>query len=75
MADLQLPQPEINDTVRRYANILLARWSGSLRRFVASKNRSLIQLIQITINIGHLERSVSGDFGPDSPYSLLTCLV
>jgi hypothetical protein len=59
MGDLQLPQSEVNDTVRRYANVLLSRWSGSLRSFVAGKGRSLVQLIQITINIGHLERSVS----------------
>ncbi|KAI1724168.1 exocyst complex subunit sec15-like domain-containing protein [Ditylenchus destructor] len=57
MENLQLSQSEINDTVRRYANVLLARWSGSLKIFVTSKQRSLIQLIQITINMGYLERS------------------
>ncbi|VDD94048.1 unnamed protein product [Enterobius vermicularis] len=57
MENLQLSHSEIGDTVRRYANVLLARWSGSLKRFVASKNRTLIQLVQITINIGYMEKS------------------
>ncbi|KAH7732234.1 CRE-SEC-15 protein [Aphelenchoides avenae] len=57
MENLQLPQSEVEDTVRRYANVLLARWSGSLKGFVTNRNRSLIQLIQITINMGYLEKS------------------
>uniref|UniRef100_A0A7E4VMA7 Exocyst complex component n=1 Tax=Panagrellus redivivus TaxID=6233 RepID=A0A7E4VMA7_PANRE len=57
MENLQLSQSDMDDTVRRYANVLLARWSGSLKAFVADRNRSLIQLVQITINMGYLERS------------------
>ncbi|VDN58698.1 unnamed protein product [Dracunculus medinensis] len=52
MEHLQLSPTEVDDTVRRYANILLARWSGSLKSFVF-----LFQLVQITINIGYLEKS------------------
>jgi len=57
MENLQLSPSEVDDTVRRYANVLLARWSGSLKLFVSDKSRSLIQLVQITINMGYLERS------------------
>ncbi|KAL3981604.1 Exocyst complex subunit Sec15-like family protein [Acanthocheilonema viteae] len=57
MEHLQLSPTEVDDTVRRYANVLLARWSGSLKSFVANKKRTLIQLIQITINIGYLEKT------------------
>ncbi|VDK43756.1 unnamed protein product [Anisakis simplex] len=57
MEHLQLSPSEVDDTVRRYANVLLARWSGSLKSFVASKRRTLVQLVQITINIGYLEKS------------------
>ena len=57
MENLQLSQSEVDDTVRKYANVLLSRWSGSLKHFVSDKKRSLIQLVQITINMGHLERS------------------
>lgn len=70
MEDLQLTQSEVDDTVRRYANVLLSRWSGSLRAFV-SKRLSLVQvgqsffhycylllqLVQITVNIAYLEKS------------------
>jgi hypothetical protein len=44
MENLQMPQSEVEDTVRKYANVLLARWSGSLKDFVSSKNRSLVQV-------------------------------
>ncbi|EPB79119.1 putative exocyst complex subunit Sec15 [Ancylostoma ceylanicum] len=40
----------------KYANVLLSRWSGSLKSFVERK-LSLVQLVQITINIGYLEKS------------------
>ncbi|CAD6187133.1 unnamed protein product [Caenorhabditis auriculariae] len=56
MEHLQLNNSEVDDTVRRYANVLLARWSGSLKSFVLKKI-SLVQLVQITINIGYLEKS------------------
>ncbi|CAJ0608267.1 unnamed protein product [Cylicocyclus nassatus] len=56
MEHLQLSNSEMDDTVRRYANVLLSRWSGSLKSFVENK-LSLVQLVQITINIGYLEKS------------------
>ncbi|KAK6732570.1 hypothetical protein RB195_016751 [Necator americanus] len=56
MEHLQLTQSEMDDTVRRYANVLLSRWSGSLKSFV-EKKLSLVQLVQITVNIGYLEKS------------------
>ncbi|VDL77689.1 unnamed protein product [Nippostrongylus brasiliensis] len=56
MEHLQLTQSEMDDTVRRYANVLLSRWSGSLKCFV-EKKLSLVQLVQITVNIGYLEKS------------------
>ncbi|KAK6018136.1 putative exocyst complex subunit Sec15 [Ostertagia ostertagi] len=56
MEHLQLTHSEMDDTVRRYANVLLSRWSGSLKSFVERK-LSLVQLVQITINIGYLEKS------------------
>ncbi|PAV62595.1 hypothetical protein WR25_26425 isoform B [Diploscapter pachys] len=56
MEHLQLTHSEIDDTVRKYANVLLERWSGSLKEFVKRK-RSLVQLVQITVNIGYLEKS------------------
>jgi hypothetical protein len=44
MENLQMTNSDVEDTLRRYANILLARWSGALKDFVTSKNRSLIQV-------------------------------
>uniref|UniRef100_A0A914VGU5 Exocyst complex component n=1 Tax=Plectus sambesii TaxID=2011161 RepID=A0A914VGU5_9BILA len=57
MEHLALSQSEIDDTVRRYANVLLERLSGSLRGYVAQKRLALVQLVQITINVGYLEKS------------------
>ena len=60
MDNLQLSRSDMNDTVRRYANVLLERWSATLREFFDPKmqsRRSLVQLIQITVNIGYLEKS------------------
>uniref|UniRef100_A0A914KIZ6 Exocyst complex component n=3 Tax=Meloidogyne incognita group TaxID=654580 RepID=A0A914KIZ6_MELIC len=57
MEDLQLSQSEVGDTVRRYCNVLFARWSDELKMFIGCQKRSLVQLIQITINMGYLERS------------------
>ncbi|KAI6244188.1 Exocyst complex component [Aphelenchoides fujianensis] len=44
MHNLQLSQSEVEDT-------------GSLKAFVTGKDRSMIQLVQSTINIGYLEKS------------------
>ncbi|KAL7074692.1 hypothetical protein ACQ4LE_005557 [Meloidogyne hapla] len=57
MEDLLLSQSEVSDTVRRYCNALFARWSDELKLFIGCQKRSLVQLIQITINMGYLERS------------------
>uniref|UniRef100_A0AC35TTS5 Exocyst complex component 6 n=1 Tax=Rhabditophanes sp. KR3021 TaxID=114890 RepID=A0AC35TTS5_9BILA len=59
MDHLQMGQNEIDDTIRRYANVLLARWSGSLKAFSKDKKRSLVQLTQIIVNIGYLEKGVT----------------
>ncbi|CAI4220836.1 unnamed protein product, partial [Auanema sp. JU1783] len=56
MEHLQLTQSEIDDTVRRYANVLLSRWSGSIKDF-AARQKSLATLIQLTINISYLEKA------------------
>ncbi|CAD5234522.1 unnamed protein product [Bursaphelenchus xylophilus] len=57
MESLGLSQNEVEDTIRKSANLLLERWAVSLKAFVRSKKRSLIQLVQITINMGYLEKS------------------
>ena len=44
MDDLKLSQTEIEDTVRRYANVLLTRWAHSLKDFVTDGRRSLVQV-------------------------------
>ena len=44
MHDLQLTRTDVNDTVRRYANVLLDRWSASLRQFVNQKQCTLVQV-------------------------------
>jgi hypothetical protein len=46
MEDLQLAQSEVSDTVRRYTNLLFARWSEELKHFVAGKKPSLIQVFR-----------------------------
>ncbi|CAI5453981.1 unnamed protein product [Caenorhabditis angaria] len=56
MDNLQLNNSAVDDTVRRCANVLLGRWAGILKSFV-HKRISLIQLVQITINLGYLEKS------------------
>ncbi|CAL2051197.1 unnamed protein product [Caenorhabditis brenneri] len=56
MDNLQLNTSAVDDTVRRCANVLLGRWAGILKTFV-HKRLSMIQLVQITINLGYLEKS------------------
>lgn len=56
MDNLQLNTSAVDDTVRRCANVLLGRWAGVLKSFV-HKRLSMIQLVQITINLGYLEKS------------------
>lgn len=57
MEELQLSQSEVSDTCRRYANILMTRWSEELKQFVSGRKLTLVQLVQITINMGYLDRS------------------
>ncbi len=45
MEQLGLSQSEVDDTTRRYANVLLERLSGSLRSFVADRRLTLVQVI------------------------------
>ncbi|CEF63692.1 Exocyst complex subunit Sec15-like family-containing protein [Strongyloides ratti] len=58
MEHLQMGQSEIDDTIRRYANVLLSRWAASIKSFCRDKNRNLVQLTQIIVNIGYLEKGV-----------------
>jgi len=44
MEDLQLSQSEVGDTVRRYCNVLFARWSDELKMFIGCQKRSLVQV-------------------------------
>jgi len=54
--DLQLTQNELDETVRRSANLLLTRTlSGCLSSLIRRPSLSLLQLIQIVINTLHLE--------------------
>ncbi|CAD5229233.1 unnamed protein product [Bursaphelenchus okinawaensis] len=57
MENLGLRQNEVEDTIRNSANMLLERWAFSLKTFVKMHKRNLIQLVQITINMGYLEKS------------------
>ena len=56
--DLNLGAQEIDDTLRRYTNLLLTRTlSGCLSTLIRKPSLSLLQLIQISINTIHLEQS------------------
>lgn len=56
--DLNLADQEIDDTLRRYTNLLLTRTlSGCLSTLIRRPSLSLLQLIQISINTNYLEES------------------
>ncbi len=56
--DLQLPQTELDETVRKSTNLLLTRTlSGCLSSLIRKPGLSLLQLIQIVINTVHLEET------------------
>lgn len=56
--DLNLADHEVDDTLRRYTNLLLTRTlSGCLSTLIRKPSLSLLQLIQISINTNHLEES------------------
>lgn len=57
MEHLGLTTAQVEATVREQTNQLLERLSGTLKSFVLNPRLSLIQLIQITINMGYLEKS------------------
>ncbi|KAL8624105.1 hypothetical protein ACOMHN_036108 [Nucella lapillus] len=57
-ADLHLSHTEIDDMIRKSANQLLTRTlGGCLSSLIKRPNLSLLQLIQISINMNYLERS------------------
>ena len=59
--DLNLADQEIDDTLRRYTNLLLTRTlSGCLSTLIRRPSLSLLQLIQISINTNYLEESNAG---------------
>ncbi|XP_074641580.1 exocyst complex component 6B-like isoform X2 [Tubulanus polymorphus] len=56
--DLQLSKTEIDDMVRKSANILLTRTlSACLQCLIRKPSLTLLQLIQISINMNYLEQS------------------
>ncbi|ELT98261.1 hypothetical protein CAPTEDRAFT_168993 [Capitella teleta] len=56
--DLHLSQNEIDDMIRKLANVLLTRTlSGCLSELIKRPQLHLLQLIQISINMNHLEQS------------------
>lgn len=56
--DLNLADQEIDDTLRRYTNLLLTRTlNGCLSTLIRKPSLSLLQLIQISINTNYLEES------------------
>nr|CAG4643034.1 EOG090X01NK [Ilyocryptus agilis] len=56
--DLNLADHVIDDTLRRYTNLLLTRTlSGCLSTLIRKPSLSLLQLIQISINTKYLEES------------------
>lgn len=56
--DLNLSDQVIDDTLRRYTNLLLTRTlSGCLSTLIRKPSLSLLQLIQISINTNYLEES------------------
>ncbi|GMR61536.1 hypothetical protein PMAYCL1PPCAC_31731 [Pristionchus mayeri] len=56
MENLQMSHSDMEDAMRKFANVLLVRWSEHLKQNIHS-NRSLIQLVQITVNMDYLETS------------------
>ena len=56
--DLHLSHTEVDDMIRKLANVLLTRTlSGCLTTLIRQPSLSLIQLIQISINMNYLEKS------------------
>ncbi|KAL4231929.1 Exocyst complex component 6 [Mactra antiquata] len=59
-ADLHLSHTEIDDMIRKSTNLLLTRTlSACLSSLIKKPNLSLLQLIQISINMNYLEKSCS----------------
>ncbi|XP_064604031.1 exocyst complex component 6B-like [Liolophura sinensis] len=56
--DLHLSHTEIDDMIRKSANMLLTKTlSGCLSKLIRRPNLTLLQLIQISINMNYLEKS------------------
>nr|XP_022341986.1 exocyst complex component 6B-like isoform X1 [Crassostrea virginica]XP_022341987.1 exocyst complex component 6B-like isoform X2 [Crassostrea virginica] len=59
-ADLHLSHTEIDDMIRKSTNLLLTRTLGScLSSLIKRRGLTLLQLIQIAINMNYLEKSCS----------------
>ncbi|XP_048745103.1 exocyst complex component 6B isoform X3 [Ostrea edulis] len=59
-ADLHLSHTEIDDMIRKSTNLLLTRTLGScLSSLIKRSDLTLLQLIQIAINMNYLEKSCS----------------
>ncbi|XP_061171334.1 exocyst complex component 6B-like [Saccostrea echinata] len=59
-ADLHLSHTEIDDMIRKSTNLLLTRTLGScLSSLIKRRDLTLLQLIQIAINMNYLEKSCS----------------
>lgn len=57
-AGLHLSHTEIDDMIRRSTNVLLTRTlSGSVSVLLRQPNLSLLQLIQVAVNMNYLEKS------------------
>ncbi|GMR61873.1 hypothetical protein PMAYCL1PPCAC_32068, partial [Pristionchus mayeri] len=56
MENLQMSHSDIEDAMRKFANVLLVRWSEHLKQNI-HENRTLIQLVQMTVNMGYMEKS------------------
>ncbi|GMT35890.1 hypothetical protein PFISCL1PPCAC_27187, partial [Pristionchus fissidentatus] len=56
MENLQMSHSDIEDSMRKFANLLLVRWSEHLKQYI-HENRTLIQLVQMTVNMGYMEKS------------------
>ncbi|KAF8363690.1 sec-15, partial [Pristionchus pacificus] len=56
MENLQMSHSDIEDSMRKFANVLLVRWSEHLKQYI-HENRTLIQLVQMTVNMGYMEKS------------------
>ncbi|CDW53146.1 exocyst complex component 6 [Trichuris trichiura] len=57
--NLEMSHTEVQETIRNSVNLLLQRFNGHLKIYVMDevKQTSLAHLLQITVNVGYLEKS------------------